>query len=54
MQINKPENRVFVTIWNRQGKLTPEGIATVTFPVENTTMEELGKFIKNHIKSLKK
>lgn len=40
------KSRCGVTIWDRAGKTTKNNKKSVTFTVEDTTIEELAEFIK--------
>ena len=44
------KSRVSVTLWDKHGKTTKDGKKSVTFTVEDTTMEELEKFLKEAIR----
>lgn len=44
------KSRVAISIWDRQGNKTSQGKQSITFTVEDTTMEELAKFIKDAIR----
>lgn len=44
------KSRVGVSIWDREGKKTSKGKGSITFTVEDTTMEELEKFIKEAVR----
>ena len=46
----KEKSRVAVTLWDREGEKTSKNKASITFTVEDTTMEELEVFIKEAIK----
>jgi hypothetical protein len=46
------KSRCGISIWDRNGKKTKEGKASITFTVEDTTMEELANFIKAKIREL--
>ena len=47
------KSKVAISIWDRVGKKTKNGKASITFTVEDTTMEELEKFIKDAIRKQK-
>jgi hypothetical protein len=49
----KSKSRVAITIWDRNGNPTSKGKYSKTFTVEDTTMEELEKFIKESIRKAK-
>ncbi len=46
----KEKPRVEITIKNKEGKITKEGKKSISFTVEETTMEELEKVIKDAIR----
>ncbi|MFH1258099.1 MAG: hypothetical protein V1658_04120 [Candidatus Micrarchaeota archaeon] len=46
----KEKSRVAITIWDRKGNKTKSGKASITFTIEDTTMEELEKLIKDTVR----
>jgi len=46
----KNKSRVGVSIWDRQHNKTKDGRKSITFTVEDTTMEEMENFIKDAIR----
>ena len=50
MREGKEKSRVAITIWDRNGKTTKGNRKSITFTVEDTTMEEIEKFIKDAIR----
>lgn len=44
------KSRVAVLIWDREGNETSKGKKSITFTVEDTTMEELDKFVRDAIR----
>ena len=44
------KSRCGVTIWDRTGKTTKDGRKSITFTVEETTMEELSEFFKQCVR----
>ncbi len=46
------KSRCGISIWDRNGKKTKAGKSSMTFTVEDTTMEELANFIKAKIREL--
>ena len=46
----KEKSKVGISIWDKKGKLTKNGKKSITFTVEDTTMEETEKLIKEAIR----
>lgn len=44
------KSRVAISIWDREGNTTRDGKKSITFTIEDTTMEELEKFVKDAIR----
>ncbi|MBI2547207.1 MAG: hypothetical protein HYW23_02040 [Candidatus Aenigmarchaeota archaeon] len=44
------KSRVAVTIWDRNKLKTKDGRGSITFTIEDTTMEEIEKFVKDAIR----
>lgn len=45
------KSRCGVTIWDREDKKTSSGKKSITFTVEDTTMEELEEFFKKCVRN---
>jgi|GEM_PF-4034543 len=46
----KNKSRVGISVWDREGNTTKDGRKSMTFTVEDTTMEEMEKFIKDAVR----
>ena len=44
------KSRVSISIWDREENTTKDGKKSITFTVEETTMEELEKVVKDAIR----
>jgi hypothetical protein len=51
---NERKSRCGVTIWDREGKTTKDGKKSITFTVEETTMEELADYFKQCVRNYEK
>jgi len=47
----KEKSKVGVSLWDRKGNKTKKGHKSITFTIEDTTMDELEKFIKDAIRT---
>lgn len=46
------KSRVGVSIWDREGNATKDGKKSITFTVEETTMDELAKIFKDKVREM--
>jgi hypothetical protein len=46
------KSRVGVSIWDREGNMTRDGKKSITFTVEETTMDELAKVFKDKVREM--
>jgi hypothetical protein len=44
------KSRIGISLWDREHNKTKDGRKSITFTVEDTTMEEMEKFIKDAIR----
>jgi hypothetical protein len=44
------KSRVAVSLWDREGNRTKDNRKSITFTIEDTTMEELEKFVKDAVR----
>jgi hypothetical protein len=47
----KEKSKVGISLWDRKGNKTKKGHKSITFTIEDTTMDELEKFIKDAVRT---